>query len=64
MFVQAEETMKRLYDADHVAYGDTQRGDIAPLYERAGKAAVIVRRVWGEYLDGEFEPAGSGAPHR
>lgn len=55
MFVQAEETMKRLYDADHVAYGDTQRGDIAPLYERSGEAAAIVRRVWGRYLDGDFD---------
>lgn len=55
MFVQAEETMKRLYNADHVAYGDTQRGDIAPLYQREGDAAVIVRRVWGQYLDGDFD---------
>lgn len=55
MFVQAEETMKRLYNANHVAYGDTQRGDIAPLYQREGEAAVIVRRVWGQYLDGDFE---------
>lgn len=55
MFVQAEETMKRLYDPDHVAYGDTQRGDIAPLYERSGEAAAIVRRVWSRYLDGDYD---------
>lgn len=55
MFVQAEQTMKRLYDPDHVAYGDTRRGDVAPLYERSGEAAVIVRRVWGQYLDGDFD---------
>ena len=55
MFVQAEETMKRIYNADHVAYGDTRRGDIAPLYERSGEAAVIVRRVWREYLDAEID---------
>lgn len=55
MFVQAEETMRRLYDADHVAYGDTQRGDIAPLYERQGETAEVVRQVWGRYLDGDFD---------
>lgn len=59
MFVQAEETMKRLYNARHVAYGDTKRGDIAPLYERSGEAVVIVRRVWGRYLDGEFDMPGA-----
>ena len=52
MFVQAEATMRRLYDAQHVAYGDTQRGDIAPLYERSGEAAVVVRRLWKAHLDG------------
>lgn len=52
MFVQSEETMRRLFDPDHVAYGDTRRGDIAPLYERHGGDAVIVRREWRSYLDG------------
>ena len=52
MFVQSEATMRRLYDAEHVAYGDTQRGNIAPLYERSGEAAVVVRRLWNAYLDG------------
>lgn len=52
MFVQAEATMRRIYDAQHVAYGDTRRGDIAPLYERSGEAAVVVRRLWNAHLDG------------
>ena len=55
MFVQSEETMRRLYDSDHLAYGDTQRGDIAPLYERQGEASGIVRREWRRYLDGEID---------
>lgn len=55
MFVQSEETMRRLYDPDHVAYGDTQRGDIAPLYERNGEPAAIVRREWRRHLDGEAD---------
>lgn len=55
MFVQAENTMRRLFDPEHVAYGDTRRGDIAPLYERSGEAAEIVRREWGAFLDGELE---------
>jgi hypothetical protein len=54
MFAQAENTMRRLYDPDHLAYGDTQCGDIAPLYERSGKVAEVVRRLWWEYLDGEI----------
>lgn len=54
MFVQAENTMRRLYDPDHVAYGDTRRGDIAPLYERSGRAADVVREVWTAHLDGEL----------
>ena len=52
MFVQSAETMRRHYDAEHIAYGDTQRGDTAPLYERSGIAADIVRRHWTAYLDG------------
>ena len=55
MFVQSEETMRRVYDPNHIAYGDTQRGEIAPLYERDGEPAVIVRREWRRYLDGEAE---------
>ncbi len=54
MFAQAENTMRRLYDPEHVAYGDSSRGDIAPLYERSGEEAVVVRRVWSEYLDGNL----------
>ncbi len=53
MFVQAENTMRRIYDPDHQAYGDTTRGDIAPLYEREGEAAAVVRKHWTAYLDGE-----------
>ena len=52
MFAQAENTMRRLYDPNHIAYGDTWRGDIAPLYERSGEAAVVVREYWSNYLDG------------
>lgn len=55
MFVQSEETMRRVYDPGHLAYGDTQRGDIAPLYQRNGQAAVIVRREWRRHLDGEID---------
>jgi hypothetical protein len=54
MFAQAENTMRRLYSSHHVAYGDTWRGDIAPLYQRSGEAANVVRRVWSEYLDGKL----------
>ena len=54
MFAQAENTMRRLFDPEHVAYGDTWRGEIAPLYERSGNVAVIVRRHWGAYLDGKL----------
>lgn len=55
MFAQAENTMRRLFDPDHVAYGDTWRGDIAPLYERSGRAAVVVRERWASYLDGDVD---------
>lgn len=55
MFVQSEETMRRVYDPDHIAYGDTQRGDIAPLYERWGDSAVSVRRHWRDFLDDKID---------
>ncbi|MEM1247059.1 MAG: hypothetical protein AAGK22_11825 [Acidobacteriota bacterium] len=55
MFAQAEETMRRLFDSDHVAYGDTQRGEVAPLYERSGPAAEVVRSAWSAYLDEEID---------
>ncbi len=54
MFAQAENTMRRIYDPEHVAYGDTQRGDIAPLYQRSGRPADVVRRHWSDFLDGEI----------
>lgn len=57
MFAQAENTMRRLFDPEHVAYGDTRRGDIAPLYERWGRAADVVRAAWSDYLDGEITRA-------
>lgn len=55
MFVQAESTMQRIYDPNHVAYGDTQRGEFAPLYERHGEAGVVVRRLWKAHLDGALD---------
>ena len=54
MFVQSEETMRRFYDRNHRAYGDSTRGDIAPLYERSGPAADITRRHWRRFLDHEI----------
>jgi len=50
MFVQAEETIRRLYDPRHVAYGDA-----TDLYQRIGEAAVVERRIWERYLDGELD---------
>ena len=55
MFVQSEETMRRLYNPDHLAYGDTPRAGIAPLYERSGAAADYVRRHWRDFLDGNID---------
>lgn len=49
MFVQAEETMRRLFDPAHVAYGDA-----TDLYERTGEPAVVEREIWPRYLDGEI----------
>ncbi len=49
MFVQAGETMRRLYNPEHVAYGDA-----TDLYERSGNAAVVEREVWPRYLDGDL----------
>lgn len=49
MFVQAEETMRRLFDPDHQAYGDA-----TSLYERTGAPAVVEREIWPRYLDGEM----------
>lgn len=55
MFAQAEQTMRRIFDREHVAYGDSARGNIAPLYERSGQAAIDVRRHWSDYLDGRID---------
>jgi len=49
MFVQAEETMRRLFNPDHVAYGDA-----TSLYERTGVTAVVEREIWPRFLDGEL----------
>ncbi len=49
MFVQAEETMRRLFNPDHLAYGDA-----TDLYERTGVTAVVERETWPRYLDGEL----------
>ena len=48
MFVQAEETIRRLYDPEHVAYGEAYG-----VYERTGPLADLERREWRRYLDGE-----------
>ena len=49
MFVQAEETMRRLFNPDHLAYGDA-----TTLYARTGVTAVVEREIWPRYLDGEL----------
>jgi hypothetical protein len=49
MFVQAEETVRRLFNPDHVAYGEA-----TDLYQRTGATAVVVREIWPRYLDGEL----------
>ncbi len=49
MFVQAEETIRRLFDPGHVAYGDA-----TDLYERTGEIAVVEREIWPRHLDGEL----------
>jgi hypothetical protein len=49
MFVQAEETMRRLFNPDHLAYGEA-----TDLYERTGVTAVVEREIWPRYLDGEL----------
>ena len=49
MFVQAEETMRRLFNPDHLAYGD-----VTDLYDRTGVTAVVEREIWPRYLDGEL----------
>lgn len=50
MFVQAEATMRRIYDPDHVGYGAA-----TDLYQRFGEAAEVERRIWPKYLDGQLE---------
>lgn len=49
MFVQAEETMRRLFNPDHLAYGAA-----TDLYERTGATGVVEREIWPRYLDGEL----------
>lgn len=49
MFVQAEETVRRLFNPDHVAYGDA-----TDLYQRTGATAVVEREIWPRHLDGEL----------
>ncbi len=45
MFVQAEETMRRFFNPDHLAYGDA-----TDFYERTGVTAVVEREIWPRYL--------------
>lgn len=49
MFVQAEATMRRIYDPDHVGYAEA-----AGVYPRFGEAAEVERRIWPRYLDGHL----------
>ncbi len=51
MFVQAAKTMRRIYDPNHVAYGDA-----TDLDQRLGKTAEVERRIWPKVLDGELAP--------
>jgi hypothetical protein len=50
MFVQAEETMRRIYDPQHLGYGNA-----TDLYERLGNTAQVERRIWPLVLDGQIE---------
>ena len=50
MFVQAAETMRRIYDPEHVPYGVS-----SDLYARSGAAAEVERRIWPRFLDGELD---------
>jgi hypothetical protein len=47
MFVQAAETMRRLYAPAHVPYGES-----SGVYDRLGTADDPVRRLWPQVLDG------------
>jgi hypothetical protein len=49
MFVQAEETVRRLFNPDHQAYGDA-----TDLYDRTGVTADVEREIWPRYLNGEL----------
>ncbi len=51
MFVQAEETMRRVVDPSHVAYGEAVSG----LYTRLEPIPSVVREVWRRHLDDELE---------
>ena len=47
MFVQAEETMRRIYNPQHQAYGDAKG-----VYERSNAVAPVLRKHWRAFLDG------------
>ncbi|MFQ5700864.1 MAG: hypothetical protein ACE5HU_03365 [Acidobacteriota bacterium] len=47
MFVQAAETVRRLFNPDHVAYGEA-----TSLYARTGAIADVEGEIWPRYLDG------------
>ncbi len=49
MFVQAAATMRRVYDPEHVAYGDA-----TDLYERSGAIATVENGIWPRFLNGEL----------
>jgi hypothetical protein len=50
MFVQAAETMRRVYDPEHVPYGES-----SGVYARFGRVAEVERRIWPLHLDAEIE---------
>ena len=54
MFVQAEETMRRLYDPNHMAYGDTPQRGVPGVYARSNGHADVIRSTWREALDGKI----------
>jgi hypothetical protein len=52
MFVQAGETVRRLFDPNHRHYGDARR-----YYAKALQATQAVKSAWLSYLDGQtYDP--------
>lgn len=50
MFIQAEETVRRVYDSGHIAYGETHG-----VYGDSGGRAEVMRRHWRRFLAGDVD---------